>query len=66
MWSHQTDPTAAGILWSGRQAATCQDRSQLDEALRLAEMRERLVLRGGDAAVVQEPFCTEHVPSEWM
>lgn len=78
MWSHQTDPTdldatvwpraaaAAEVLWSGRQDATGQNRSQLDAAPRLAEMRERLVLKGVQASVVQEPFCTEHDATECL
>lgn len=38
--------------------STGNDRSQVDAAPRLAEMRERLVARGVGAASVQMPFCT--------
>ncbi|KAI9747548.1 MAG: hypothetical protein M4579_007440 [Chaenotheca gracillima] len=76
MWSEQTDPVildhmlwpragAAGeVLWSGRQDAQGQNRSQLDAAPRLAEMRERLVQRGVRAGPVQMIFCTQHNATE--
>ncbi|KAH7160207.1 family 20 glycoside hydrolase [Dactylonectria estremocensis] len=52
--------SAAGeVLWSGRQDAAGQNRSQYDAAPRLAELRERLVARGVRASPVQMPFCTQ-------
>jgi len=71
MWSEQTDAlnvdtsvwpraSAAGeVMWSGRQDASGQNRSQLDASPRLAEMRERLVARGVMAGPVQMIFCTQ-------
>ena len=45
--------SAAGeVLWSGRQDAHGQNRSQYDAVPRLAEMRERMVARGVGASVV--------------
>ncbi len=76
MWSEQTDPVildsmvwpragaAAEVLWSGRQDASGQNRSQLDASPRLAEMRERMVLRGVNAGPVQMIFCTQHNSTE--
>jgi hexosaminidase len=76
MWSEQTDPVildsmvwpragaAAEVMWSGRQDASGQNRSQLDASPRLAEMRERMVLRGVNAGPVQMIFCTQHNSTE--
>ncbi|RDW85080.1 putative beta-hexosaminidase alpha chain [Coleophoma cylindrospora] len=76
LWSEQTDPvsveymlwpraSAAGeILWSGRQDASGQNRSQLDASPRLAELRERMVNRGVAAGPVQMVFCTQHNATE--
>jgi hexosaminidase len=71
MWSEQTDPVnvdgmiwpragaAAEVMWSGRQDASGQNRSQLTASPRLAEMRERMVARGVQAGPVQMVFCTQ-------
>lgn len=71
MWSEQTDPvnldpmvwpraSAAGeVLWSGRQDGQGKNRSQVEAAPRLAEWRERMVLRGVRAGPVQMVFCTQ-------
>ncbi|POR31631.1 Beta-hexosaminidase [Tolypocladium paradoxum] len=71
VWSELTDETnldsivwprasAAGeVLWSGRQDASGQNRSQYDAAPRLAEFRERMVARGVGAMPVQMVFCTQ-------
>jgi hexosaminidase len=57
--------SAAGeVLWSGRQDAFGQNRSQYDAAPRLADMRERMVARGVSSAPVQMPFCTQATPEE--
>ncbi|KAH8676847.1 putative cytochrome 52A4 [Tricladium varicosporioides] len=76
IWSEQTDPvnlddmvwpraSAAGeILWSGRQDANGQNRSQLDAAPRLAEMRERMVVGGIKCGPVQMVFCTQNNSTE--
>lgn len=76
MWSEQTDPVnlddmvwprasaAAEVMWSGRQDATGQNRSQLDASPRLADMRERMVLRGVRAGPVQMVFCTQSNATE--
>lgn len=54
---------AAGeVLWSGRQDASGQDRSQLDAAPRLAALRERMVARGIASSPVQMVFCTQNGP----
>ncbi|PFH62432.1 hypothetical protein XA68_13658 [Ophiocordyceps unilateralis] len=70
-WSEMTDgvnldtnvwprASAAGeVLWSGRQDASGQNRSQLDAAPRLAELRERMVARGVRALPVQMIYCTQ-------
>lgn len=72
IWSEQTDgvsvdgavwprASAAGeIMWSGRQDASGQNRSQLDASPRLAEMRERMVARGLHAGLTQMPYCTQN------
>lgn len=71
IWSEQTDAvnlddmvwprsSAAGeVLWAGRQDASGHNRSQIDAGPRLAEMRERMVLRGVRAGPVQMVFCTQ-------
>lgn len=71
IWSEQTDPVnlddmvwprasaAAEVLWSGRQDEAGQNRSQITAAPRLAEMRERMLLRGVRAGPVQMVFCTQ-------
>ncbi|KAJ4159980.1 uncharacterized protein LMH87_007915 [Akanthomyces muscarius] len=71
LWSEQADgvnvdgllwprtAAAAEVLWSGRHDATGQNRSQVDAAPRLAEMRERMVLGGVQAGPVQMVFCTQ-------
>lgn len=76
MWSEQTDGVnldgmvwpragAAGeVMWSGRQDASGQNRSQLDASPRLAEMRERLVARGVNSGPVQMIFCTQNNATE--
>ncbi|CAA9959191.1 Beta-hexosaminidase [Pyrenophora teres f. maculata] len=70
MWSEQTDPinvdrmiwpraaAAAEILWSGAKDEQDRNRSQIDAAPRLSEMRERLVMRGVGAEPIQMPYCT--------
>jgi len=76
IWSEQTDPvnlddmvwpraSAAGeVLWSGRQDASGQNRSQITAAPRLADMRERMVSRGISAGPVQMVFCTQSNATE--
>ncbi|TVY85482.1 Beta-hexosaminidase [Lachnellula suecica] len=76
IWSEQTDPvnldstiwpraSAAGeILWSGRQDASGQNRSQITAAPRLAEMRERMLNRGIQVGPVQMIFCTQSNATE--
>jgi hexosaminidase len=76
IWSEQTDPvnlddmvwpraSAAGeVLWSGRQDASGQNRSQIEASPRLAEFRERMVLRGVRAGPVQMVFCTQNNATE--
>jgi hypothetical protein len=76
IWSEQTDPvnlddmvwpraSAAGeVLWSGRQDASGQNRSQIDASPRLAEFRERMVARGIRAGPVQMVFCTQSNATE--
>ncbi|KAE8449367.1 hypothetical protein EG329_008268 [Mollisiaceae sp. DMI_Dod_QoI] len=76
IWSEQTDPvnlddmvwpraSAAGeVLWSGRQDASGQNRSQITASLRLAEMRERMVNAGVRVGPVQMVFCTQNNATE--
>jgi hexosaminidase len=64
-WAEQIDPVnldrqvwpraaaAAEVLWSGANA-----RPQADAAIRLSDMRERLVAKGVMAEPIQMPFCT--------
>lgn len=52
--------SAAGeVLWSGRQDAQGQNRSQMDAAPRLSELRERMIARGLRPMPVQMVFCTQ-------
>lgn len=48
---------AAEILWSGFLDASGQNRSQLDAAPRLNNMRQRLVARGIGASPIQQEWC---------
>lgn len=51
--------SAAGeVLWSGPAAQTVKDRSQPEAALRISDMRERLVAMGVMAEPLQMAFCT--------
>jgi hexosaminidase len=71
VWSETIDPitvdsitwpraAAAGeVLWSGRQDASGQNRSQIAAAPRLNEFRELLVARGIGAAPVTMIFCNQ-------
>ncbi|PVI00497.1 glycoside hydrolase family 20 protein [Periconia macrospinosa] len=70
LWAEQADASnvdgmlwpraaaAAEILWSGAKDAQGRNRSQIDAAPRLSEMRERLVARGVAAEPIQMPYCT--------
>ena len=70
MWAEQTDAVnvdqmvwpraaaAAEILWSGAKDGEGRNRSQIEAAPRLSEMRERLVARGVGASAIQMPYCT--------
>lgn len=70
MWAEQTDPVnvdrmiwpraaaAAEVLWSGAKDENGQNRSQIEAAPRLSEMRERLVARGVGADAIQMSYCT--------
>jgi len=73
LWAEQIDPVnidkqawpraaaAAEVLWSGaKDPVTGGNRSQIDAAPRLSEMRERLVARGVGAEPIQMPFCTQN------
>lgn len=57
MWPRAS--AAGEVLWSGRQDASGQNRSQYDAAPRLAEFRERMVARGVRAMPVQMVYCTQ-------
>ncbi|EGO52477.1 hypothetical protein NEUTE1DRAFT_114431 [Neurospora tetrasperma FGSC 2508] len=72
VWAESIDPialdtiiwpraSAAGeVLWSGRiDPATGQNRTQLDAAPRLSELRERLVARGVQSSSVYMTWCTQ-------
>lgn len=71
IWAEQTDPVnidrmvwpraaaAAEILWSGAKDAQGLNRSQIEAAPRLSEMRERLVAKGVMAEPVQMIFCLQ-------
>lgn len=72
MWNEQTDEinldetiwpraSAAGeVLWSGAKTADGKNRSQVEASPRLAEMRERMNLRGINAGPVHMVFCTQN------
>ena len=50
---------AAEILWSGaKDPVTGENRSQVEAAPRLSDMRERLVKKGVMAEPIQMAFCT--------
>ena len=69
IWAEQTDSVsldrmvwpraaaAAEVLWSGSKDAQGQNRSQVDAAPRLSDLRERLVAKGVAAEPIQMPFC---------
>ena len=69
IWTEQVDPAnldrtvwprasaVAEILWSGAKNAKGRNRSQVEAAPRLSDMRERLVAMGVLAEPVQMPFC---------
>jgi hexosaminidase len=71
VWSESIDPqsldtivwpraSAAGeVLWSGRQDADGNNRTQYDASLRIQEMRERMVARGVRAAAITQLFCVQ-------
>jgi hexosaminidase len=71
LWTEQTDGSnldtmlwprgsaAAEILWSGQKDTQGNNRTILAASPRLAEMRERMVGRGIQAAPVQPAFCTQ-------
>ncbi|CUS12616.1 unnamed protein product [Tuber aestivum] len=71
-WSEQIDPVnidsvvwprasaAAEVLWSGRTDAAGNNRTFPDASPRLAEFRERLVLRGVGASPIQQLWCHQH------
>ncbi|KAI0146798.1 glycoside hydrolase family 20 protein [Pestalotiopsis sp. NC0098] len=47
------------VLWSGRVDATGENRSAIEAAPRLWDIRERMVARGIGASPVQMQFCTQ-------
>jgi hexosaminidase len=69
IWAEQTDAVsldrmvwpraaaAAEVLWSGSKDAQGFNRSQVDAAPRLSDLRERLVAKGVAAEPIQMPFC---------
>jgi hexosaminidase len=71
IWAEQTDPVnldrmvwpraaaAAEVLWSGAKDDQGRNRSQVEAAPRLSEMRERLVARGVQAEPLQMIFCLQ-------
>ncbi|KAK3953150.1 glycoside hydrolase superfamily [Pseudoneurospora amorphoporcata] len=72
VWAESIDPitldtiiwprasVAGEVLWSGRiDPATGQNRTQLDAAPRLSELRERLVARGVQSSSVYMTWCTQ-------
>jgi hexosaminidase len=71
LWAETIDPqnfdtlawprtSAAGeVLWSGRTDASGQNRSLMDAAPRLNEMRARMVAAGFRASPIQMTFCTQ-------
>ena len=72
LWTERSDPSnmdqvmwprasAAGeILWSGRQDLSGQNRSQIDAAVRLSDLRERMLLRGVGSEPIQMAYCTQY------
>ncbi|CAI7672733.1 unnamed protein product [Penicillium discolor] len=72
LFSEQSDPSnldtmvwprssAAGEnMWSGRRTPSGKNRSQVDAAVRLSDMRERMVSRGINLAPVQMAWCTQY------
>jgi len=58
--------SAAGeVWWSGnKDPVTGQNRSQIEVAPRLAEIRERMVDLGIGASTVYMPFCSMHTAEE--
>jgi hexosaminidase len=70
VWAEQVDginldslawPRAAAtaeVLWSGPNNTLGQIRRQPDVAMRLSDLRERLVAMGIAAVPIQMPFCT--------
>lgn len=71
-WSEQIDgvtldsmvwprASAAGeVLWSGRQDANGVNRTFADASPRLAELRERMVLRGVGASPIMQLWCHQN------
>lgn len=71
VWSETIDPVtvdsiiwpraavAGEVLWSGRQDASGQNRSQITAAPRLSEFRELMVARGVGASPVTMIWCTQ-------
>jgi hexosaminidase len=67
IWSEMIDPysldttawprlsAAAEVLWTGSRG---KHQNQVTAALRISEMRERLVAMGVNAEAIQMPFCT--------
>lgn len=52
--------SAAGeVLWSGRQDASGQNRSQIEAGPRLSELRELMVARGVGASPITMLWCTQ-------
>lgn len=72
IWSEQIDMhsidstlwpragAAAEVLWSGRQDAEGKNRTFPDASPRLAEIRERMVLWGIDAAPIMQTWCHQN------
>lgn len=47
------------VLWSGRETADGKNRSAIEAAPRLWDIRERMVARGIGASPVQMQYCTQ-------
>ncbi|KAK6340577.1 N-acetyl-glucosamine-6-phosphate deacetylase [Orbilia brochopaga] len=72
MWSEQVDgqvldarvwpraSAAAEVLWSGNKDANGQNRTQVSITPRLAEMRQRMVVRGVQASPVTQFWCLQN------
>jgi hexosaminidase len=70
LWAEQVDgisldsvvwpraAAAAEVLWSGPNNTPGKIRPQPDVAMRLSDLRERLVAMGIAAVPIQMPFCT--------